>query len=179
MQEIWKDIEGYEGLYQVSNLGRVRSYHKLNGRGLEENPHVLTPKVDKDGYFEFNLRKDKTSKYLRCHRLVAQTFIPNPENKSQINHKNGVKTDNEVENLEWVNCVENIHHAFVTGLRVKTPLNNPKSIKVAQYTLDGKLIKTYPSMREVERQTNFKHTCISRATKSKTHYSHGFIWKAV
>ena len=179
MSEIWKDIQGYEGLYQVSNLGRVRSYLKLNGRGLDKNPHILTPKVDKDGYFEFNLRKNKTSKYFRCHRLVAQAFIDNAENEPQVNHINGIKTDNRVENLEWVSVIENIHHAFATGLRVKTPLNNLKSIKVAQYTLDGKLVKIYPSMREVERQTGFKHTCICNATKSKTHVSHGFIWKAV
>jgi hypothetical protein len=98
--EIWRDIPGYEGRYQASNLGRIRSQQ----RGL------LKPFINHNGYMVAPLTKEGEKVRTGAHRLVAQAFIPNPENKEQINHKNGIKTDNRVENLEWVTCSENNLH---------------------------------------------------------------------
>lgn len=125
MSEIWKDIEGYEGLYQVSNLGRVRSLDRnvlitrLDGsKHNHEYKGVLkNQRVHRDKYLITSLCKNGTFKSCKVHRLVAQTFIPNPENKPQVNHIDGNKQNNCVDNLEWVNASENNNHAFKLGLR--------------------------------------------------------------
>ena len=96
--EVWKDIKGYEGLYQVSNLGNVMSLHY---RGTKNKKQLLKPAKDKDGYLSIALYKDGKTKQYRVHRLVASAFIPNPNNYSQVNHINEIKDDNRVENLEW------------------------------------------------------------------------------
>ena len=98
--EFWKDIPGYEGRYQASNLGRLRSKE----RGM------LSPFLSRGGYLVANVRRDGKRYGTGAHRLVAQAFIPNPEDKPQINHKNGIRTDNRPENLEWVTCSENNIH---------------------------------------------------------------------
>ena len=109
-EEIWKDIEEYEGLYQVSNLGRVYSVKRNKYKKLSK---------DKDGYLFVCISKQGKHKGYRVHRLVAQAFIPNPENKPQINHIDGDKTNNVMKNLEWVTCKENIIHAHKNGLSYK------------------------------------------------------------
>lgn len=178
MEEVWKDIYGYEGLYQVSNLGRVKSFYARNGR-LSNQSRTLKPKLDRYGYLKLTLCKNKNYKYVTIHRLVATSFIDNPENKSEVNHKDGNKLNNCVENLEWLTGLENIYHAFTAGLTPKTPLNNPKSIKISQYDLNGNFIKTFPSTREVERELGFSHSTVGKAAKSKTHFSHNFLWRYV
>lgn len=176
MEEIWKNISGFEGLYQVSNLGRVKSFYAKNG-GISSRAKILKPKTDRYGYLKLTLCKNKTYKYVTVHRLVASEFINNPENKLEVNHKNGDKLDNRVDNLEWMSGLENIHHAFDTGLTPKTPLNNPKSIKVTQYDLNGNFIKTFPSTKEVERQLGICNSCVGKAARSKSHFSHNFLWR--
>lgn len=108
--EVWKDINGYEGLYQVSNLGNVKSLKYGKER-------ILKPDVSKFGYLFVDLCKNNICKSFRVHRLVAIVFIPNLENKEQVNHINGIKTDNMVQNLEWVTAKENIQHAYDNGLK--------------------------------------------------------------
>lgn len=112
----WADIPGWEGRYQVSDDGCVRSL--VGRRGESVLPHELKQKLDRYGYPVVCLRERPANRieYPTVHRLVALAFIANPENKPQVNHKNGVKTDNRVENLEWSTNAENIQHAFDTGL---------------------------------------------------------------
>ena len=120
MEEIWKDIQGYEGEYQVSNLGRIKSLPRKRvtptGWPYLSKGKILTPKLRKDGYLEISLRTKGKGKSYFIHRLVAQAFIPNPYNKPQVNHLNGKKSDNRIENLECATRKENMQHAFKTGL---------------------------------------------------------------
>ena len=108
-KEIFKDIEGYEGIYQVSNFGKIRKI-KL---GKER---ILRPCKDSRGYSVVSLFKNKTRKMHKMHRLIAIAFIPNPANKPQINHKDGNKLNNNLDNLEWNTALENVRHSFETGL---------------------------------------------------------------
>ena len=116
--EIWRWIQGYENLYQISNYGRVKSFPR-NGTGKEVK--ILRPGFNKFGYLIVTLSKNNKPSYPRIHRLVAKTFIPNPENKPEVNHKDGNKFNNYYENLEWVTSSENNRHAHNTGLRNPKP----------------------------------------------------------
>lgn len=119
--EIWRDVIGYEGFYQVSNYGRIKSF-----KGKTER--LLTVDTKNHAYAKVLLSKNGCGKTLLVHRIVAKTFIPNPENKPEVNHKNGNKYDNRVENLEWMTCSENTKHAFDTGLaKVLRGTNNGNS----------------------------------------------------
>lgn len=109
MEELWKEIEGYNGDYLISNFGKVKSLKN-------KNPKILKIGIDKDGYYKITLCKNNIRKTFFPHRLVGKAFIPNPENKPEINHINGLKNDNNVANLEWVTPKQNIQHAWQTGL---------------------------------------------------------------
>lgn len=122
MEEVWKDIDGFIGCYQVSNFGNVRSidktidksdfvYGKWRKRTLRYKGKLIKGEVDKYGYKKVDLRLNQTHSKRTVHRLVAIAFIPNPDNKDQVNHKNCIKTDNRVENLEWCSMYENRNHA--------------------------------------------------------------------
>ena len=170
MGEIWKDVEGYEGLYQVSNLGRVRSLY--TNRQLKK---ISTS----TGYHAVGLYKDGRSKRCSVHRLVAQAFLPNPERKATVNHKNGDKHDNCADNLEWATHEENQRHAVQTGLWVNANhKNNKLSIPVAQYDLDMNLIRIFPSINEA-RRCGFRADEICRCCKGINKTSGGYIWKYV
>lgn len=108
--EQWKHIPGYEGSYMVSSYGRVKSFKNNKER-------ILKPGKNSSGYLNITLYKNDLPHYYRAHRLVAIAFLPNPENKNQVNHINGIKTDNRLENLEWATNKENIQHAYRTGLK--------------------------------------------------------------
>lgn len=136
MNEKWKAIEGYEGRYEISNLGKVKSLPKRKGkgRGYIRPTQMMTLAKDKNGYYVIGLRKYRQKKcLLKVHRLVAKAFIPNPENKPQINHKNGVKDDNKVGNLEWVTSGENCRHAYKTGLQQKRKGEQSGFSKLKEY----------------------------------------------
>lgn len=136
MEEIWKDIEGYEGLYQVSNLGRVKGLERTiirkNGKPLTIKEQILKPFLDSRGYYFVSLAKNKQPKYYRIHRLIAEAFIPNPNNKPEIDHINTNKTDNTVwlnedgsvnyekTNLRWVSHKENMNNQTTISKMIKS-----------------------------------------------------------
>ena len=183
--EIWKDVVGYEGLYQVSDLGQVKSLRRdimrTNGKTKPINERIMKPSK-RAGYYLVVLSKFGQHSFY-VHRLVSIMFIENRYNKPFVNHKNGVKTDNNVSNLEWVTPAENMKHAFDTGLmkRPKAWLgkkgkNNPSSKPVCQYSLDGIYIKTFDSAREALFATGIK-SHISCVCLGKRNQAGGFIWK--
>lgn len=118
MQEIWKDIEGYEGCYQVSNLGRVKSLKF----GKEK---ILTPTINSRGYYHTCLRKDGRSDTVYIHRIVAKAFLPNPDNLPLINHKDEDKTNNRVDNLEWCSVYYNLHYGSAIENLIKSIKKHP------------------------------------------------------
>lgn len=122
-EEIWKPISGYEGIYEVSSIGRIKSLERIKYGNYLQKERILTLSYRnmsraKGGYYTILLCKNKVNKRFLVHRLVAVTFLENKEKKSQVNHKNGIKKDNKVDNLEWVTPKENIQHSFRTGLNI-------------------------------------------------------------
>ena len=180
IMEIWKDIPGYKGLYQASNLGRIKSLeryvnHPLGGKKyIRERILKYQLGLCRPGYYTVNLCKYNKCISFRIHRLVGFAFIPNPEDKPEINHKNGIKTDNRVENLEWVTYKENqIHASDVLGLN----LYNRKP--VAQYNRNGVLLNSFKSATDAARSINGDARNVSGICLGigKTH--RGYIFKYI
>lgn len=122
--EIWKDVNGYEGVYQISNLGNIKSLPRKNAKGK-----ILNPSTNNRGYLRVGLCFKEKVRYESIHRLVAEAFIPNRKNLPEVNHINGNKLDNRVENLEWVTKGQNQIHAYKTGLRKTTQRQREASRK--------------------------------------------------
>ena len=162
--EIWKDIEGYDGLYQVSDKGRVKSVKF----GKEK---ILKPGRDKDGYLLVILSKNGERNTYRVHRLVAQAFLPNPNDLPQINHKDEVKTNNSVQNIEW--CDQKYNHNYGTiNQRIAEKCSKP----VLQFTKSGEFIKEYKSVMDVQRNLGYAQSNISYCCLGKIKSAYGFIW---
>lgn len=189
MEEIWKDIEDYEG-YQVSNFGRVRSLDRYNSRGYWIKGCILKPIMDKKGYLNVGLSKNNQRKTFKVHRLVALHFIPNIENKPEIDHINTIKTDNTVclnedgsvnyekTNLRWVTPKENSNNplSIVNKSESKKGIKNHRHQPVLQYDKDGNFIREWDTMTEAETTLKITHK-IHFVCQGKRKTCGGYIWK--
>ena len=166
MLEIWKDIKGYEGLYQVSNLGNLMSLNYYRSG----KPGLLIPVEDKDGYLQVTLCKDRKKKTFFIHRLVAEAFILNPENLPFVNHKDEDKTNNSVDNLEYCTHEYNINYG-THNERIAKALSKP----VLQLSLSGDLIREWPSTMECGRN-GFAQSAVARCCRGEKPQYKGFRW---
>lgn len=171
MEEEWKVINGYPN-YMVSSKGRVKSLNYHN-TGKER---LLTLNKNKSGYLYVCLSKNGVHKYFRVHRLVAEAFIPNPNNLPEVNHKSEIKTQNNVDDLEW--CDRKYNHNYGNrNKKVSSKLTNGKhSKKVFQYDLEENFIKEWACVREIQRRLGYSNQNISAACLGKYKQSYGYIW---
>lgn len=160
--EQWKPIKGYEELYEISSYGNICIKTKKKLLKLNKNSR---------GYIVITFTKNKIQKSYSVHRLVAEAFIPNPENKPQVNHINGDKTDNRVENLEWCTGSENMQHCYKNNLQKK------RFKRVNQYTLDNCFVKQWDSLTQIEKELHIKHSKVSMVCNCKRKKAGNFIWR--
>ena len=177
MEEIWKDIKNYEGLYQISNLGKIRSRYKYNSR--KDNKATINKESYKNikpvegTYLRVTLVRDKRKKQYLIHRLVAETFIPNIENKEQVNHKDGNKHNNNVNNLEWNTRLENMNHAFNNNLA--------KHKKIKMIDINTKEEKIFNRRQDIEEflKINISQDLITRCCNKQRATAYKKKWEYV
>lgn len=186
--EVWRDVKDYEGLYQVSNLGRVKSLERYvkhyTGSDKLLSERILKQPITNTGYCIVGLCKNGIPAKIKTHRLIAQAFISNPENKPYIDHINTIKTDNRVENLRWVTHKENMnntltkkHHKENNPFKDKYGKDNLRARAVLQYDLNGKFIKEWECAMQVQRELGILHNNITKVCKGERKTAGGFIWK--
>lgn len=184
--EIWKDVVGYEGAYMVSNMGRVAS---IKRNGIKET-HLMTPSAN--GRYAYINLKDGKSRKTTVHRIMAEAFIPNPNNCSQIDHINGNGHDNRLSNLRWVNPIENIRNPITLKRhndKMRSLRNNNRSKRIVQKSKDGIVVNEFPSIKEAVRVTGIDRANISAAAHGKIRTlkgrtarvltAGGYIWQFV
>jgi len=170
---IWKDVEGYEGMYQVSDAGLVRSLDRLDSKGRRIKGRVLKPSVNGPGYYSVVLSKEGKVCTKEVHRLVAENILGRPSVKREVNHKDGDKLNNNKDNLEWVDRGKNMRHAYEIGLNN----HNHCSKAVAQYDLEDNLVAEYESGREASRATGISQGGIWNSLHGKYQQIKGFKFK--
>ena len=183
MEEIWRDIPQYEGMYQVSSKGRVRSLdrtlltangeHKMKGR-------VLSPNVNNSGYYYVTLSKDRRHWCAKVHRLVATAFIPNPDNLPEVNHRDGNKLNCCIENLEWCNHSDNHKHSFRMGLSKVGVAQKAKRKSVLQIdAVTGEVVREWDSIADANRHFygNPRNTSIYRCIHGEYKTASGWKWR--
>ena len=178
-EEEWRDIAGYEGCYQVSNLGRVKSLERTFIDKRKHKQHIkeriLKPQPCRDGYLQvFLCNSSDKKKNFSVHRLVCGAFLENPENKPCVNHIDEDKTNNTASNLEWCTYKENSNHGTRNARMAKT-----KNKPVGQYTTNGKLLKIWQSLMEVQRQLGFAPSNICKVARGKNKTAYGYVWKYI
>ena len=164
-EEIWCPIKGYEGLYEVSDKGRVKSLKFGKER-------ILKPVRNTCGYLQVSLYKKGEMKPYRIHRLVAKTFIPNPDNLPQVNHIDENPSNNKSENLEW--CDQKYNNNY--GTRAKRQADKC-SKPVIQFTKDGEFVREWKSMNDVQRNLGYSNGNISSCCTGRYKSAYGYIWK--
>lgn len=184
-KEIWKDVPGYEGLYQVSSKGRVRSMDRIvsyKETTQFKKGKILLPMIAGANYLYVNLWKNNKRKYVSVHRLVALAFIPNPKGLKQVNHKDEDKTNNNVSNLEWCDAKYNINYGN-TRKKISEGLirNNGFSVPIIQKDKNGCQLSTYASAAEAERLTGICASSIRKVCKKKPKFktAGGFYWEEI
>lgn len=187
MEEIWKDIKNYEDKYQVSNLGRIRSKNRIlvykNGRNRPQKEKIMTPYKAR-GYLGVVLYSDCSRKSFLVHRLVADAFLPNTDNKEEVNHKNGNKYDNNVKNLEWVTHSENNLHCYRVLKRKLSCLGkfgkeHPCSKIVARICIKTGEKTTYNSMTEASKNNLINIKTISNCCCGRQKTGKGYKWEII
>lgn len=193
MEEIWRDVPDFEGLYEISNLGRVKSKARNIRTFLKYNyhNHPIKERILKigttKGYASVGLCKDGKMYNKALHRLLAKAFIPNPNNYPIINHKDGNKLNNRLDNLEWCTYKHNTQEAYRLGLNnisekhieAVRELGFKSGKKVAQMDLEGNIIKTYDSGRQASLELGISQGDISLVCNGRRNYVKGYKWKYV
>jgi len=191
--EEFADIKDYEGLYQISNYGRVKTlerYYFLGNNKIKVKEKILKSSNNNYGYANVTLSKKNKQKEICTHTLVAKHFIPNPENKPTINHKDGNKKNNKISNLEWATYSEQEYHAYQNKLRGKnfgtkngmygkTGANNHLSKPLVQKDLQGNIIKKWENAFEVVRTLGFTQAGINKCCLGKQKTYKGFLWEYI
>lgn len=183
--EQWKDVVGYEGIYMVSDLGRVKSLERFTSHykgGLSLQKEYIKKSSNSNGYLVNGLTKDGILTSWKTHRLVGNSFIPNPKNKPYINHKKGNKKDNRSIMIEWNTSSENSKHAHSTGLHKGSHYGligklNPNGKPVLQFDLNGNFIQEYDTITIASEKTKVYAQNISYACNGKYKQAKGYIWK--
>jgi hypothetical protein len=178
MKETWLEIKGYEGLYLISNMGRIKSLPRNGTRtGVE---YLLKPELNKFGYNRVVLSKNDKPKRYALHRLVAFHFIPNSNNFPQINHINAIRNDNRASNLEWVTSSQNRKHALKIGSITSESLREMRINQmqaVIQYDKNENFIRRFRSISEASDSINRTPEAIGAALAGRSKTSGGYIWK--
>lgn len=173
--EIWKDIPDYEGLYQASNLGNIkricRKFVDKIGRIRQINEVICKPSIDTSGYMQIVLTKNKKRKSYKIHKLIAMTFIPNPDGFPQVNHKDENKLNNKIDNLEWCTLEYNCNY----GTRNYRCTLHCKH-KVKQLS-QGTIIKKYNSLKDASMKTGIKYQNISSCCRKQQKTAGGYTWE--
>lgn len=182
-QEIWKDIKGYESFYQVSNYGRVKSLKRKrkgrNGFDVNVREKLLKHKINRYGYVTYSICKYSKIKQFTSHRLVAITFLENEYNLPQINHINGNKLDNNVNNLEWCDNQHNMKEAYRLGLsKARKSKDNSLSKKVCKIK-NGVIVKQYDSLTDASLDNKVVKSAISNCLKGRSKSCCGFDWSYI
>lgn len=183
--EEWRDIEGYEGYYQVSNIGNVRSLDRtLKGRDGVWYPHKgvkMKPTTNKNGYQYVVLKKDGTFKGFTVHGLVARAFLERDPLRTEINHKDGIKTNNNVSNLEWVTHSENEKHAIKNGLvdfdQIRKIGIEKRKKRVKQIDASGNVIAVYKSATDASKALGIYRRSIARCCAGEYKHAGGYRWQ--
>ena len=181
--EFWLPVKDYEGLYEVSNFGRVKSLARINPRNVFMPERIMSSHILKKGYRKLTLSKSGINKKFWVHRLVAIAFIPNPENKKEVNHIDCNPSNNHVSNLEWVTPSENMKHVFITGRSnilsiIKRGHYHQSARPVIQKDLNGNFIKRWDCITYAARSFGRNRTgdiCSCMSGKQKSAY--GFKWE--
>ena len=177
--EIWADILGYEGLYQASNLGQVRSINRIDSLGHHRKGKILNPLTRTDGYQQVILCKDGVRKCFQIHRLVYAAFCGEIPSGMEVNHINECKTDNRLCNLNLMTKKENINYGSGIERRAKAQKNHPRKSKpVIGYDADGNVVVTFPSTSEAGRN-GYDHSAVSACCRGEKYYHSykGLRWK--
>lgn len=183
-EEIWKDIEGFEGYYKVSNQGRILALERNVSERQRRKEKIRQTTIQKDGYAKIILYKEFTYKAFMAHRLVAKAFVGNPENKPHVNHINSIRDDNRAENLEWVTSSENALHGYRYGNRKpyahwtgRKGKDHYASKTVIQMTTNKVFINEFAGTREAQRKTGICQATISNCCLGKLNIAGGYYWE--